>query len=172
MSTIDKGFLLLWLMRSYLELDMYMSLIVHTKSMIAAGWAEILVFEELLHVTITLYFCINVHALFWYWFQDYEVMNPDKNWNFLKAHMHNHVFDDIKNKGATTQNPMRRPTDRWKPFTYSILTLRMLHPRYLYIYDLPTWLWLCFFFFFFTDIEMQWDRSCHYDYSCKDWPTW
>ena len=28
-------------------------------------------------------------------------MNPDKNWNFLKAHMHNHVFDDIKNKGAT-----------------------------------------------------------------------
>jgi hypothetical protein len=28
-------------------------------------------------------------------------MNPDKNWNFPKAHTHDHVFDDIKNKGVT-----------------------------------------------------------------------
>jgi hypothetical protein len=28
-------------------------------------------------------------------------MNPDKNWNFPKAHTHHHVFDDIKNKGVT-----------------------------------------------------------------------
>ncbi|KAF8812136.1 hypothetical protein BYT27DRAFT_7221243 [Phlegmacium glaucopus] len=80
-STTDRGLLLLRLMRSYLELDMYTSLTVHTESTLAAGRAEILVFEELLH--------------------EYEAVNPDKNWNFPKAHTHNHVFDDIENKGAT-----------------------------------------------------------------------
>jgi len=39
---------------------MYTSLIVHTESTLAAGRAELLVFEELLHVTISLYFCIYV----------------------------------------------------------------------------------------------------------------
>lgn len=58
-------------------------------------------------------------------------------------------------QGVSTQNPMRRPTDRWKIFTYSILTLRMLHPRYLYIYDCPTWPWLWLFFHRYWDAMSQ-----------------
>lgn len=46
-----EGFHLLKLIRSYLELDMYVSLTVHTESTIAAGRAELLVFERLLHVS-------------------------------------------------------------------------------------------------------------------------
>ena len=70
-------------------------------------------------------------------------MNPDKSWNFPKAHTHYQVFDDIKNKGVT-QNYNTKPNEKahrlLKAFTYSILTLRTLHPRYLnvYIYDLLT----------------------------------
>lgn len=60
MSTTDEGFLLLRLMRSYLELDMYTSLIVHTESTLAAGRAELLAFEELLHVTTSFYFYMYV----------------------------------------------------------------------------------------------------------------
>ena len=60
MSTTDEGYLLLRLMRSYLELDMYTSLIVHTESTLAAGRAELLVFEKLLHVMIPLSFSMYV----------------------------------------------------------------------------------------------------------------
>jgi len=45
-------------MRSYLELDMYTSLIVHTESTLTAGRAELLVFEELLHVITPLSACM------------------------------------------------------------------------------------------------------------------
>ena len=45
-----RGYLLLKLMRSYLELDMYASLTVHTESTINKGREELLTFEKLLHV--------------------------------------------------------------------------------------------------------------------------
>jgi len=48
----DRGFLLLQLMRSYLELDMYLSLTVHTDTTLEAGQKELLNFERLVHVSI------------------------------------------------------------------------------------------------------------------------
>ncbi|EDQ99267.1 uncharacterized protein LACBIDRAFT_335192 [Laccaria bicolor S238N-H82] len=86
-----QGFHLLKLIRSYLELDMYVSLTTHTESTIAAGRAELLVFEKLLH--------------------EYIPMNTEKSWNFPKAHSHQHVFDDIQNKGAT-RNYNTKPSEK------------------------------------------------------------
>ncbi|KAJ7262834.1 hypothetical protein C8J57DRAFT_1436351 [Mycena rebaudengoi] len=72
---VDKpGVLLLQALRSYLELDMYVGLQVHTSRTIAAGRRELLPCEE-----------------------DVE----EKSWNFPKMHSHQHVFDDIESKGAS-----------------------------------------------------------------------
>ena len=46
------GFLLLKLLRSYLELDMYASLTVHTDVTIAEGRNELLRFGEVLQVSV------------------------------------------------------------------------------------------------------------------------
>lgn len=48
-----RGYLLLQLIRSYLELDMYASLTVHTDTMLAAGRKEMLIFDKLLKVSIS-----------------------------------------------------------------------------------------------------------------------
>ncbi|KAF8971925.1 hypothetical protein BDZ97DRAFT_1901552 [Flammula alnicola] len=80
-ETTEEGYLLLKLIRSYLELDMYASLTMHTDTTLAAGHAELLVFNNLL--------------------KKYKKDYPDKNWNFPKAHTHQHLFGDIKNKGVT-----------------------------------------------------------------------
>jgi hypothetical protein len=53
-SESEEGYLLLKLFWSYLELDMYASLTVHTESTISAGRAELLTFESLLHVCVLL----------------------------------------------------------------------------------------------------------------------
>jgi len=50
-AVTKQGFHLLKLIRSYLELDMHVSLTVHTESTMASGRAELLVFEKLLHVS-------------------------------------------------------------------------------------------------------------------------
>ncbi|KAG1844860.1 hypothetical protein F4604DRAFT_1884369 [Suillus subluteus] len=66
----DKaGYALLRCIASYLELDMYISLDVHTTDTIAAGEAELLVYQKLLEVI-------------------------TKNWNFPKAHGGKHIFHD------------------------------------------------------------------------------
>ncbi|KAJ6625396.1 hypothetical protein B0H10DRAFT_2174251 [Mycena sp. CBHHK59/15] len=53
---------------------------------IAAGQHELLVFDLLMKEYVKA--CVGT---------DYE----DKNWNFPKMHSHQHVFDDIENKGAS-----------------------------------------------------------------------
>jgi len=50
--------ILLKLIRSYLELDMFSSLTVQTELTIAAGEAELLQFEEVLHVRFN-FICLN-----------------------------------------------------------------------------------------------------------------
>ncbi|KAG1859330.1 hypothetical protein DFJ58DRAFT_715722 [Suillus subalutaceus] len=79
---------------SYLHIDMYVSLDVHTESTLAAGEAEILMFQELLDEYI-------------------EALGDDatKNWNFPKAHASKHVFTDIREKGAA-QNFSTRPNEK------------------------------------------------------------
>ncbi|CAA7269458.1 unnamed protein product [Cyclocybe aegerita] len=76
-----QGYALLKLMQSYLELDMFMSLKLHTETTIARGREELLIFNNLL--------------------QEYKPFNVLKNWNVPKGHTHQHAFNDIENKGVT-----------------------------------------------------------------------
>ncbi|KAG0692969.1 hypothetical protein DFH29DRAFT_985615 [Suillus ampliporus] len=87
----EAGYALLKCIVSYLHIDMYVSLDVHTESTLAAGEAEILVFQKLLDEYI-------------------EALGDDatKNWNFPKAHASKHVFTDIREKGAA-RNFSTRP---------------------------------------------------------------
>ncbi|KAJ6471679.1 hypothetical protein DFH09DRAFT_1253869 [Mycena vulgaris] len=72
--TDSLGLLLLRCVRSYLVLNVYVGLQLHTPSTIAAGRQELEKFGQLM---------------------------KDKNWNFPKMHLHKHVFDDIERKGVS-----------------------------------------------------------------------
>ncbi|KAF8136888.1 hypothetical protein K438DRAFT_2120589 [Mycena galopus ATCC 62051] len=73
----DKlGLSLLACIRSYLELDIYAGLEIHTAKTVAAGRQILQKFGRLLKF-------------------------EDKNWDFPKAHLHQHLFDDIERKGVT-----------------------------------------------------------------------
>ncbi|KAG1793018.1 hypothetical protein EV424DRAFT_1548534 [Suillus variegatus] len=77
------GYALLQCIASYLQLTMYIALDVHTKATLAAGEAELLVFEMRLHAYI-----------------DIQGKDLTKNWNFPKVHALTHAFPDIHAKGA------------------------------------------------------------------------
>ncbi|KAJ7467981.1 hypothetical protein FB451DRAFT_1340366 [Mycena latifolia] len=77
---------LLKAIRSYQELNMWVTLKLHTTERIAAGRQELLNFGELMNNYIDAYSEIDPDA--------------DKNWNFPKMHSHTHVFDDIERKGV------------------------------------------------------------------------
>ncbi|KAH9921770.1 uncharacterized protein B0H18DRAFT_1086042 [Fomitopsis serialis] len=79
----SEGYLLLCLLRKYLELDMYCSFAVQTDQNIAAIRAKLLEFSQSL--------------------KEYQSKTgpTGKNWNFPKAHSHQHVPEDIEAKGAT-----------------------------------------------------------------------
>jgi hypothetical protein len=103
-----RGYLLLKLMRSYLELDMYASLTVHTESTIKKGREELLTFEKLLHV--------HVESNSFIPHETQEISQEyiplsDKSWSFPKAHTHKHMFDDIQQKGAT-RNYNTKPNEK------------------------------------------------------------
>ncbi|KAJ7447224.1 hypothetical protein FB451DRAFT_1343439 [Mycena latifolia] len=70
--TDDVDLALLKVIRSFQELNMYVTLKLHTTDTIAAGRKELLNFGELMGVC----------------------------WNFPKIHSHTHVFDDIERKGV------------------------------------------------------------------------
>ncbi|KAG1819402.1 hypothetical protein DFJ58DRAFT_720208 [Suillus subalutaceus] len=91
----EAGYALLKCIASYLHAYMYITFDVHTESTIAAGEAEILVFQKCLDVTI------------------YEVLGDEatKNWNFPKAHSMRHIFSDIRAKGAA-RNFSTRPNEK------------------------------------------------------------
>uniref|UniRef100_A0A8H7Y2E1 Uncharacterized protein n=1 Tax=Psilocybe cubensis TaxID=181762 RepID=A0A8H7Y2E1_PSICU len=87
----EQGFRLLEVIRSYLELDMYSGLTVHTEDTLQSGEAELKTFCELL--------CA------------YSADFPDKSWNFPKAHAFRHLFDDIRDKGVT-RNYNTKPNEK------------------------------------------------------------
>ncbi|KAG1861170.1 hypothetical protein DFJ58DRAFT_715501 [Suillus subalutaceus] len=98
MRTDDEaGYALLRCIASYLHIDMYVSLDVHTESTIQAGKAEVLVFQTHLEDYIAII----------------EETDPDatKNWNFPKMHASKHIFDDILAKGAA-RNFSTRPNEK------------------------------------------------------------
>ncbi|KAJ7713252.1 hypothetical protein B0H16DRAFT_1810756 [Mycena metata] len=80
------GLLLLRCVRGYMELNMYVGLELHTTKTIAAGRRQLEKFGELMKEYIAA--CEGT---------EFE----DKNWNFIKMHLHKHVFDDIEQKGVT-----------------------------------------------------------------------
>ncbi|PCH36191.1 hypothetical protein WOLCODRAFT_86299, partial [Wolfiporia cocos MD-104 SS10] len=85
-------YLLLRCLRSYLVLDMYLSFEVHTSRRLAEGQEELLRFSKLI--------------------KEYSSkMGGSKNWNFPKAHSHQHAFQDIKEKGVT-RNYNTKPNEK------------------------------------------------------------
>ncbi|KAJ7086268.1 hypothetical protein C8R44DRAFT_650957 [Mycena epipterygia] len=80
------GLLLLQCVRSYLELNAYVGLELHTPDTIAAGRRELQTFGQLMKK---------------YQGACKDTEFEDKNWNFPKMHLHLHVFDDIEKKGVS-----------------------------------------------------------------------
>ncbi|KAF8152414.1 hypothetical protein B0H34DRAFT_861710 [Crassisporium funariophilum] len=92
-----EGFLLLQVMRNYLELDMYASLTMHTEATLAAGREELQTYDSLI--------------------QEYKERFPEsKSWDFPKAHSHQHLFDDVEKKGATRGFNSKVNEKRHRPF--------------------------------------------------------
>ncbi|KAJ7243981.1 hypothetical protein C8J57DRAFT_1452331 [Mycena rebaudengoi] len=84
--TDDLGLKLLKAIRSYVELDIYTSFKLHTSDTIAAGRKALQRFGDMMKEYIAA--CEGTEF-------------ADKNWNFPKMHSHDHVFDDIEDKGVT-----------------------------------------------------------------------
>ncbi|KAF8145268.1 hypothetical protein K438DRAFT_1910860 [Mycena galopus ATCC 62051] len=84
--TNELGLMLLACVRSYIELDIYAGLELQTEDTVAAGRQKLRKFDRLLKEYREA--CVGT---------EFE----DKNWNFPKAHLHQHLFDDIERKGAT-----------------------------------------------------------------------
>ncbi|KAF8132645.1 hypothetical protein K438DRAFT_1998510 [Mycena galopus ATCC 62051] len=84
--TSTLGLKLLACVRSYQELDIYAGLEIHTADTIATGRQKVQKFGRLLNEYRDA--CTDT---------EFE----DKNWNFPKAHLQQHLFDDIERKGVT-----------------------------------------------------------------------
>ncbi|KAF8166643.1 hypothetical protein K438DRAFT_2065546 [Mycena galopus ATCC 62051] len=83
----DKlGLSLLACIQSYLELNIYAGLEIHTTKTITTGRQILQKFGWLLNE---------------YWDACVGTEFEDKNWDFPKAHLHQHLFDDIECKGIT-----------------------------------------------------------------------
>ncbi|KIJ21105.1 hypothetical protein PAXINDRAFT_160453 [Paxillus involutus ATCC 200175] len=78
------GYALLMCITSHLRYHMYILLNIHTESTLAAGEAEIHVFQKRLEASHT------------------NIQDNEKRWNFPKVHSIKHAFSDIQEKGAFT----------------------------------------------------------------------
>jgi len=105
----SRGFLLLQCLCSYLELDMYASLEVHTTHTLADGQAELKNFSNLMKVRFL--FINYLYLYFFLLWQKYVDEYGEKEWDFPKLHTHQHLFDDIENKGVT-QNYNTKPNEK------------------------------------------------------------
>ncbi|KAF7353173.1 hypothetical protein MSAN_01504900 [Mycena sanguinolenta] len=84
--TSSLGLKFLKVVRAYLELDIYVGLNLQTTPTIADGRQQLQKFDKLLKE---------------YWDASIGTEFEDKNWNFPKAHLHTHAFDDIVRKGVS-----------------------------------------------------------------------
>ncbi|KAJ3019129.1 hypothetical protein NUW54_g162 [Trametes sanguinea] len=94
-TTSPAGYQLLRLLRAYLEVDMYAGLPLHTTWTIQDGRHAQTIWNGRL--------------------QKYKEFTADdadaKNWDFPKAHTHQHLFDDIEAKGVT-RNYNTKPNEK------------------------------------------------------------
>ncbi|KAJ7468650.1 hypothetical protein FB451DRAFT_1340298 [Mycena latifolia] len=84
--TDEVDLALLKVVRSFQELNMYVTLKLHTADTIGAGREELLNFGKLMEQYIEA--CSGTE------------LDDGKGWNFPKIHSHTHVFDDIERKGV------------------------------------------------------------------------
>ncbi|KAF9044107.1 hypothetical protein BJ165DRAFT_1594751 [Panaeolus papilionaceus] len=114
----QRGFRLLKLVRSYQELDQFTSLTLQSESTLKRGWDELKTFESAL--------------------AEYIEIHADKMWDFPKVHMHQHVFDDIRNKGATRNyntKPNEKANGPLKKFYQRHTNFKNVAPQILKISD-------------------------------------
>ncbi|KAH9892021.1 hypothetical protein C8Q73DRAFT_650423, partial [Cubamyces lactineus] len=76
-----QGYMLLKCIRRYIVLDVLAGLEVHMEGTLRLYAAELVKYSETI--------------------QKYSEKFPDKNWNFPKAHTHQHLLDDIVEKGVS-----------------------------------------------------------------------
>ncbi|KAJ3559044.1 hypothetical protein NP233_g11364 [Leucocoprinus birnbaumii] len=88
-----EGYILLQLIRRYINIDMYSSLEVQTEDTISNGKAEVAAYNKFLQLYIA------------------ETPNAKKNWDFPKNHMLGHIFYDIMQKGVT-RNSNTQPSEQ------------------------------------------------------------
>ncbi|EPT05428.1 hypothetical protein FOMPIDRAFT_1044763 [Fomitopsis schrenkii] len=93
----SEGYLLLCLLRKYLELDMLYSFVVQTDENIAAIQEKLPEFSQ----------CFKNYQK--------ETTLPTKNWNFPKIHYQQHVADDMEAKGVT-RNYNTKPDEHMHGF--------------------------------------------------------
>ncbi|KAM6499899.1 hypothetical protein JOM56_005407 [Amanita muscaria] len=93
-----NGYLLLRCVRSYTFLDTYASMEVHTEETLSAIESELLVFADLIQQYIV---------------SSYDEDNPkdNKNWDFPKMHLQQHMSEDIRMKGVT-RNYSTKPSEK------------------------------------------------------------
>jgi hypothetical protein len=110
------GYLLLRCLRSYLVIDMYAGLEVHTTETIAAGRAEVLNFSSLMKVNVLI--CAHGWTVWTnFLIQEYveaakDTDYGDKNWDaIIKIHLLNHIFNEIEAKGVT-RNYNTKPNEK------------------------------------------------------------
>jgi len=109
-------YLLLKALRCYIEVDIYASLEVHTETTIASGREKLTCFFELMDVSPSLLHYIplglrhNVPLVQAYFRAEKTGDLDEKNWNFPKIHLQQHLFDDIVAKGAT-RNYSSKPNE-------------------------------------------------------------
>lgn len=110
------GYLLLRCLRLFLVLDMYTALEVHTEDTIARGCEAVQAFGKLIKVSTDLLH-LPVPDLKNFLAQEYIDMAAQdenfggKNWDFIKAHLPQHIFDDVRGKGAT-RNYNTKPNEK------------------------------------------------------------
>lgn len=97
------GFALLKTIRKFVELDAYVGFDLHTEDTLAAFEECLLEFQDLLDVSILTF---DLTALILFSFQAYIAVAQNyaetagKSWEFAKVHTHQHLPQDVRNKGV------------------------------------------------------------------------
>ncbi|KAK0467503.1 hypothetical protein IW261DRAFT_1426523 [Armillaria novae-zelandiae] len=96
------GSILLQALHVYMELDVYTSLTLHTSDSLQDGWARIPILASLIE-EYEKAVCDEDKAMQQATINAHRTLKETKtkNWNFPKAHSHQHLFDDIEAKGIT-----------------------------------------------------------------------
>uniref|UniRef100_A0A8H7Y623 Uncharacterized protein n=1 Tax=Psilocybe cubensis TaxID=181762 RepID=A0A8H7Y623_PSICU len=114
-----RGYLLLRLIRSYLNLRMFASLTLQTETSISNGRKYLETFSKTLQL--------------------YASESPEKSWNFPKAHTHQHIFDDILDKGVTRNyntKPYEKANGPLKKFYQNHTNFKNVAPQILQVNEM------------------------------------